>query len=847
MQNHADPHVIEIKHFNLQFTRESSGRYLIRVLESPVGSGAIHAFSLPFEPAELAALHGLTPITAAQMRTLGERLYATVFAGDVRQSLLSTLHMLDARANAKVSVLLQIRLWLSETPELAGLPWELLYLSELGLHLALMPNVSLIRHLNVSRSVVPTPVAPPLNILCVIAAPSDLDSLDAESEWQRLQADFKQLVTRGQVRVQRLPQATFAALAEHLKTETVHILHFIGHGFIDSATQNDGLIFEDAAGAAQLVSGDQLVQVLNAHQSLRLVVLNACGSAQSADESAHVGVAQRLVVGGLPAVIAMQFLITDEAARAFAQEFYRSLSAGSVVDVAMQQARQAIYAQPNPVEWVTPVLFEAKGEPLKIVESTAKPNDDGNGGGNGSGKLRWLLAALAVLLVVFGMGLLLTNESVRCLLRLASCESDVNEAGTPTTIAAVTAIPAASSPTLEATIDQATVTPVIAARPPITVGFAALLGCSNPDLRDALQRGVEDELRSVDLLDTRVFIEPIDDAIVDDPGARRYKGRYDIVVWGGCEPATQTVQERVTVTATLILVGDSLEEAVSHRVAQPDAVVLTLSAENESLLSQGIGAVSAYYGELEINSSLRLLSAFASRVRPYIEAIDEQLNTVEWLVGNAALEHPKLLFTLNPIDANPELYRLSHTAYTDVLGRVTSLQTPIVTAAIQQNLGWLFLLTGQDENARAGFQNSLVSNPALVSAAEGTYYVNSSMGASPSELDELCNNMIGMGGVAQGTYCIARNEWFWGSKTKAVERAKYSVQTRPDYALSYLILARSACALDHQESQAISWYKEFLEVSLKMARWDTLGYEAGRSESNTEILRLTNDPNGCEQ
>lgn len=53
----------------------------------------------------------------------------------------------------------------------------------------------------------------------------------------------------------------------------------------------------------------------------------------------------------------MQFEITDEAAITFAGEFYTALAEGFSVDTAVAEARKAIYAQPNDVEWGTPVLY----------------------------------------------------------------------------------------------------------------------------------------------------------------------------------------------------------------------------------------------------------------------------------------------------------------------------------------------------------------------------------------------------------------------------------------------------------------------------------------------------------
>ncbi|MCG8423634.1 MAG: CHAT domain-containing protein [Proteobacteria bacterium] len=58
-----------------------------------------------------------------------------------------------------------------------------------------------------------------------------------------------------------------------------------------------------------------------------------------------------------PAVIAMQFEITDKAALAFADELYPALVDGLPVDAAVAEARTAIYTLPSDIEWGTPVLY----------------------------------------------------------------------------------------------------------------------------------------------------------------------------------------------------------------------------------------------------------------------------------------------------------------------------------------------------------------------------------------------------------------------------------------------------------------------------------------------------------
>jgi len=68
-----------------------------------------------------------------------------------------------------------------------------------------------------------------------------------------------------------------------------------------------------------------------------------------------MGITQRLVQKGLPAVIAMQSKVTDKAAIRLAHEFYCSLADGYPVDAALAEARKAIY-DTKLVEWGLPVL-----------------------------------------------------------------------------------------------------------------------------------------------------------------------------------------------------------------------------------------------------------------------------------------------------------------------------------------------------------------------------------------------------------------------------------------------------------------------------------------------------------
>ena len=89
-------------------------------------------------------------------------------------------------------------------------------------------------------------------------------------------------------------------------------------------------------------------------------MLNACDGARTTLTDPFAGVATTLVQLGVPAVVAMQFAISDAAAILFAEELYTNLiGRRAPIDAAVSEARKAIYIEQGTVEWATPVLFMA--------------------------------------------------------------------------------------------------------------------------------------------------------------------------------------------------------------------------------------------------------------------------------------------------------------------------------------------------------------------------------------------------------------------------------------------------------------------------------------------------------
>lgn len=351
-------------------------QYRVRAF-SPAAGTANGEFALPFSPQDLEILflrlgrprRGVRAIGSAEMQAaqvFGSTLFSHVFAGQVQSCLQRSLDSVRQQGQG-----LRIRLRLSDAPELADLPWEFLYDPAQSHFLAYSTVTPLVRYFDLPQTVAPLAVQPPLKVLVMIANPHDhgYATLDVEDEWRKVQGALAELETRGLVQVTRLEAATLNALQQQLRRDQYHIFHFVGHGGFDNQTQSGVLLLEDEQGRSRMVNGHYLGALLRDHLSLRLALLNACEGVRTSRADPFAGVAQHLVQQGIPAVIAMQFEITDRAAIMLSHEFYKALADNYGVDAALAEARKALYAAGNDIEWGTPVLYmRAQSGQLFTVE-----------------------------------------------------------------------------------------------------------------------------------------------------------------------------------------------------------------------------------------------------------------------------------------------------------------------------------------------------------------------------------------------------------------------------------------------------------------------------------------------
>jgi hypothetical protein len=355
----------EFDDISLEIRSLGKGRFETRFQAEAHGEAA-EPFAMPIDAARLKPLMTVfNPVpdgSAPDAREIGSKLFEALFQGNVRRLFdRSCSGANDARPDGTsrgVRLRIQLDLTNKEIRPLAALPWELLHDPLDRIFYGHGRERLLVRHPEAPRPVEPLTVTPPLRILVIPSAPKDQPKLDLEKEVELL----KKAVHRdGRIHVTVLKPPTIAAARKLLREEPFHILHFLGHGGFNSETGLGRLYFENADGNSQTVDGEFFSDLLQESPSLRLVVLNACRTAQVSgfpEIGPYGTLGTALSLAGVPAVVAMQFKISDPGAICFSETFYAALASGDPVDVAVGVARRELYETEHPsLEWAVPVLF----------------------------------------------------------------------------------------------------------------------------------------------------------------------------------------------------------------------------------------------------------------------------------------------------------------------------------------------------------------------------------------------------------------------------------------------------------------------------------------------------------
>ena len=284
-----------------------------------------------------------------EVQQFGQQLFDALLTGGVRARYEVALEHVRQQDKG-----LRIRLNIA-SPLLNSLPWEFLYDEQRGEYICLCNDTVLVRYLELSQGREPLRVMPPLRILGMIG---NVAGLNVERERQRLVQAMQPLETQGLATLQWVQGRTWQDLDEALGDGVWHVLHFVGHGGFSQAQEEGFIELLDDEGAPFPLHATQLGRVVRGNRGLRLVVLNSCEGGMSGPRDIFSSTAATLMRSGLPAVVAMQYEISDRAAIQFSRAFYRALLRGNAVDAALSKARKAISIEiAHSVEWGTPVLF----------------------------------------------------------------------------------------------------------------------------------------------------------------------------------------------------------------------------------------------------------------------------------------------------------------------------------------------------------------------------------------------------------------------------------------------------------------------------------------------------------
>lgn len=296
------------------------------------------------------------------MLAFGTDLFETLFQGDVRRLYDEARSRQHGR---KLDVVLT-----SMVPWIAEKPWEFAFDSGRRSFLA-TEDIHFVRNV---LTAIPADVIPPrrgpLRILVASAQPAGFGRLSVEQEVEVIRRGFEPLIEAGLAQVEVLARATPSSIHERLSTGEFCVVHFVGHGIFDEATQEGALVFENGRGG-EFRLGERSVREIFCQRGVTLVFLNACQTGSGGRADFNKGVAQSLVAHGLPALVANQYSVLDSSATHFAQHFYWSLAQGMSLGQAAREARIAVnYSlQGEMIDWAVPVVYARDPNMVLTVKS----------------------------------------------------------------------------------------------------------------------------------------------------------------------------------------------------------------------------------------------------------------------------------------------------------------------------------------------------------------------------------------------------------------------------------------------------------------------------------------------
>ena len=286
---------------------------------------------------------------------IGNRLYALLETAGVAGALTTCRKEDDAKPQNQRG----LRLYLDLPPFLADWPWELLRWpnavggSDAAFIIERHPIVRLVPPVPSDLRWTDTTVR-----ILLVPGQEDLDAENkASTELRLIRKIFHKAPMSVLVEECEVP-STIPELEARINEVSPHVLHFIGHGDLDETVDPPEFKLRFSGAASLEWSIEQIRQFLQNNWQPRLIVLNACHSAQRGTQAIPVAEAQLDL--GVSAVIGSQATVQIGDARRFSELFYTALAEGAPIDKAMTKARYGLSRERDSGNrrrhWALPVL-----------------------------------------------------------------------------------------------------------------------------------------------------------------------------------------------------------------------------------------------------------------------------------------------------------------------------------------------------------------------------------------------------------------------------------------------------------------------------------------------------------
>ena len=290
------------------------------------------------------------------IETIGISIFNHFFTSEVR-----TLWNAAFPANLQESIRLVLKIDIDSADEFISIPFESIYSKTPGIiskpivtdYFVLSKDFSITRSYDIktiSEREKPE-IDLPLSVLVFASNPNNLpdeDKLNIDEEIKGIENAVQEIGSDIKLKILESPtEATFNNLSRIIK-------HYQVFHFENNAAQ---ILFDDGNGNPDWRRISDVVRLL-ADSNVSLVVLNGCRTAAISKFASL-----------FPAVVGMQFPISDKAAINFAKGMYKELAHSGQIDCAVYAGRREIWSERKDNEkdeFYTPVLFLNEGDGVLV-------------------------------------------------------------------------------------------------------------------------------------------------------------------------------------------------------------------------------------------------------------------------------------------------------------------------------------------------------------------------------------------------------------------------------------------------------------------------------------------------